>query len=83
MRNFSSRDYTEYRISRKFGHVLSKFSRNFPGNLIDAKFTSKFGAGILGLDSKILRKFWGGSILLLIFEARIAYDILKYIRLTI
>ena len=36
-----------------------KFSRNFLGNLIDAKFTDKFGTGALGLYSKILRVFLG------------------------
>ena len=55
-RNASSRNYIKYQISRKFWNGASKFSRNFSGNLIDMKFTEKFGRGALGLYSKILRK---------------------------
>ena len=76
--NASSRDYTKRQFSSKFWNGLSKFL----GNLIDAKFTDEFGTGALGLYSKILRKFWGGGILILIFEARTKYGILRYVGLT-
>ena len=54
---------------------------NFLGNLIDEKFTDKFGIGALALHSKILRKFWEGNSLILIFEVRTEYGILRYVGL--
>ena len=36
-------------ISRKFWKAPSKFYRNFLGNLIDAKFSDKFGTGLLDI----------------------------------
>ena len=76
------RDYTKSQIFRNFWNGPSKLSRSFLGNLIDAKFTDKCGTGALGLYSKILRKFWGGSILIPILEARTEYGILRYVGLT-
>ena len=55
---------------------------NFPGYLIDMKISGKFRIGVLGLYSKILRKFWRGNILILILEARTEYGILSYVGLT-
>ena len=69
-----------FKFLGNFGTVYPNFGgTDFLGNLIDAK--SKFGIGTLGLYSKILRKFWGGSILLLILEARIEYERIEICRI--